>query len=157
MSSFNGLLLIVLIGYIVYKLRDKSLKKNQVIAVGIGIVILITLQLISKPQSPEDRIKNSPEGKMVEELTWAINSNPENYSAYVNRGYYKSEYGDYKGAIEDFNKALEIYPGYSPAYANRGATKIKSGDKEGGCADLSKATDLEFARNLLEEHCGQHY
>jgi tetratricopeptide (TPR) repeat protein len=63
--------------------------------------------------------------------------------AYNNRGNYKSEQKDYSGAIDDFNKAIELNPGDSIAYNGRGLAKIERGkDYAGAMADFNKAIEL---------------
>jgi tetratricopeptide (TPR) repeat protein len=49
----------------------------------------------------------------------------------------KANLGDYRGAIQDFNRAIELDPEDTLAYYYRGLTKIQLGDKDGGCLDLS--------------------
>ncbi|MEZ5956498.1 MAG: tetratricopeptide repeat protein [Hyphomonadaceae bacterium] len=41
----------------------------------------------------------------------------EPYKAYFNRGAAREALGDYRGAYEDYNTALEIYPNWGPANA----------------------------------------
>lgn len=41
----------------------------------------------------------------------------EPYKAYFNRGVAREALGDYRGAYEDYNTALEIYPDWGPANA----------------------------------------
>ena len=48
-----------------------------------------------------------------------IKENPDSYEIYNDRGKYKYEFGDKKGALKDINKALEINPYYSTGYLNR--------------------------------------
>jgi tetratricopeptide (TPR) repeat protein len=61
---------------------------------------------------------------------------------YFRLGNIKAESGDFKGAITDYNKSIEMNPNYSYAYSNRGLAKHKSGDKKGAIRDLSKAAEL---------------
>lgn len=54
----------------------------------------------------------------------------------------KQRLKDYRGAIADYDKAIEINPKYADAYYNRGYAKIDLGQREGGCWDFSKAGEL---------------
>ena len=54
----------------------------------------------------------------------------------------KFEKGDFKGAIADYTKAIEINPQYSEAYINRGIAKSDLGDTQGAIADYNKAIDI---------------
>ena len=55
----------------------------------------------------------------IEEYSKAIEINPEDASAYYNRGNKKSDLKDYRGAIKDYSKAIEIDPENASAYYNR--------------------------------------
>jgi Flp pilus assembly protein TadD len=59
-----------------------------------------------------------------------------------NRGSVFSKLGNYKLAIEDYNKAIEINPRYLEAYTNRGATYVKLGNFEQAILDFGKAAEL---------------
>ena len=74
---------------------------------------------------------------------------------YKNSGKYKYKNGDIKGAIKDFDKAIEIEPDYVNAYFNRGVARYASEDLKGACEDWKKAAELgeEDAAKLVEEHC----
>ena len=56
--------------------------------------------------------------------------NPQYAEAFSNRGFAKDYLGDKQGAIEDYNKAIEINPQYAEAYYNRGFLKDELGDIE---------------------------
>ncbi len=61
-----------------------------------------------------------------------------------NIGYFiKFEQGDYEGAIEMFNQAIELKPDFSYAYNNRGYAKLKLGDFKGARKDINKALALD--------------
>ena len=49
---------------------------------------------------------------------------------------------DYRGAIDDFNKTIDINPNYGNAYYYRGLAKIDLNQTNNGCVDLSKAGEL---------------
>jgi tetratricopeptide (TPR) repeat protein len=62
---------------------------------------------------------------------------------------------DYKGAIDDFTKAIELNPKYAGAYFYRGFCKSKLKDKEGACLDWKKAAELGSAdaKVMIERKC----
>jgi len=72
-----------------------------------------------------------------------------------NSGYAKAELQDYRGAIQDHNKAIELNPNDADAYFGRGLAKILSGQKDDGCLDLSKAGELGYAEayEAIKESC----
>ena len=49
---------------------------------------------------------------------------------------------DYRAALVDYNKAIELDPRFSEAYYNRGLTNIFLGNNRQGIQDLSKAGEL---------------
>src|ERR1044072_1370610 len=55
----------------------------------------------------------------------------------------KSGNGDFDGAIEDYNQALEIRPGLASAYLNRAAALRAQGDLEAAVKDLDRAIALK--------------
>ena len=61
---------------------------------------------------------------------------------YVDAGIEKGKRGDFKGAIADYCKAIEINPQYANAYKNRGIAKELVRDLKGACADWKEASSL---------------
>jgi len=57
-------------------------------------------------------------------------------------GVEKANSGDYQGAIEDYNKAIEINPNKAEAYVNRAFAKGELGDFRGAIEDCNKAIEL---------------
>ena len=49
---------------------------------------------------------------------------------------------DYRAALADYDKAIELNPAFAEAYFNRGLTRIFLGNNKQGIADLSKAGEL---------------
>jgi tetratricopeptide (TPR) repeat protein len=74
---------------------------------------------------------------------------------YNNRGISKHDLQDYRGAIADYSKAIELDPNDAGAYINRGVSKISLGQKDSGCLDFSKAGELgaERAYEAIKELC----
>ncbi|HEX7413225.1 MAG TPA: OmpA family protein, partial [Bacteroidia bacterium] len=74
---------------------------------------------------------------------------------YYNRGNAKHEVGDFRGAIEDYNKAIELNPKYADAFYARGMAKGMLDDKEGACLDYRKAFELgdPYAKDAMNNSC----
>ena len=79
----------------------------------------------------------------------------ENAETYFNQGVTKGRVKDYKGAIEDFTKAIELNPKYAEAFYRRGLSKALLDDKEGSCLDWKKAVELgnSDAYDVLKQYC----
>ena len=75
--------------------------------------------------------------------------------AYKNRGIAKKKLQDYRGAIADYTKAIELNPYLAEAYNNRGFAKLKLGQKDSACLDFSKAGELGLAKayELIKKYC----
>jgi tetratricopeptide (TPR) repeat protein len=54
----------------------------------------------------------------------------------------RSDLGDKKGAIEDFNQAIRIAPSFAQAYFTRGMARFISDDAQGAIKDFNKAVEL---------------
>jgi len=64
---------------------------------------------------------------------------------YFNRGEAKFDEKDYKGAIEDFTKVIEIEPNYKRSYLYRGISKRNLEDYKGAIEDFTKAIEKDPA------------
>ena len=62
---------------------------------------------------------------------------------YFYLAYEKCENEDYRGAIADYTKAIEINPNYPYAYYNRGYSKGRLGDLRGSITDYTKAIEVD--------------
>lgn len=62
----------------------------------------------------------------------------------------QEKYGleDYQGAIQDYNKVIELDPENVDAYHNRGLAKSDLGDLEGAIQDYNKAIKLDPEASL---------
>lgn len=63
------------------------------------------------------------------------------YKAYYNRGNEFARIGDYRKAINDFSRVIEISPRHSKAYNNRGNAYGILGDYERAIGDFTKAVE----------------
>ncbi|MDX9790924.1 MAG: glycosyltransferase family 39 protein [Candidatus Kapabacteria bacterium] len=80
----------------------------------------------------------------------AIKDNPESAAmAYLNRGIFYANTGDNKSAVDDFEKAKEIFPEYASAYSNLGlAISNKGVNQEYSIRCLDKAIQLDSSNQL---------
>lgn len=62
---------------------------------------------------------------------------------FFNRGCEKARLQDYRGAISDFSKSIEINPNNESAYNNRGAIKAKLHDYTGAIVDYDKSIQIQ--------------
>lgn len=62
--------------------------------------------------------------------------------SYFKQGMAKDDLHDYAGAIQDFNKAIELNPNFVAAYYNRGCAKVYLKDYTGAIQDYSKIIEL---------------
>ena len=65
---------------------------------------------------------------------------------------------DYKGAIADYTKAIQLNPNYAEAYYNRGLAKTDLEDRQGAMADYSEAIRLkpDFADAYFKRGNGKY-
>ena len=63
------------------------------------------------------------------------------------RGICKSELDDKEGALQDYNKAIELDPKDSSAYSMRACVKLDLGDFDGANADLDTSNKLMNSKN----------
>ena len=78
----------------------------------------------------------------------------------IESGISKKNLADYKGAIADYTKAIELDPDYASAYYNRGNSKNSLKDYKGAIADYTKAIELKLDdaaynnRSISKENLG---
>ncbi len=68
---------------------------------------------------------------------------PLNPYIYLGLSTSKAEIGDYKGALNDIDIAIDAYPYYTDLYNSRGFTKHDMGDYEGAIEDYDKVIELD--------------
>ena len=74
---------------------------------------------------------------------------------YLAQGNVKYAAQDYKGAIADYTKVIELQPADSDAYYNRGLAKANAGMKSEACDDFWKAAQLgdKIAKKYYKLNC----
>ena len=85
------------------------------------------------------------------------NTQSQNVGEYLLSGNKLHELKDYRGAILDYTKAIELDPKMGDAYYYRGVAKIAVKEINSGCYDLSKAGELgqEAAYKLIKQFCNK--
>jgi tetratricopeptide (TPR) repeat protein len=88
------------------------------------------------------------EQEMIEICNKEIFLNPENASAFKERGTVKADLGEYEEALKDYNKAIEINPSDPSLFFNRGSLKVDMGDITGAIKDFKKSFELDVNKSL---------
>ncbi len=91
------------------------------------------------------------------DLDMVIAEMPDFAYAYYNRANVSAKLSDFKSAVVDYTKALELDDKLAEAYYNRGLAKIYLGQTYEGVADLSKAGELGIysAYNVIKRFAGR--
>jgi tetratricopeptide (TPR) repeat protein len=74
---------------------------------------------------------------------------------YYNLGNLHCLSSEHVNSIENYTKAISLYPHMGDAYFNRGLVLIYLKDKEKGCIDLSRAGELgvQDAYGVIKKYC----
>ena len=78
----------------------------------------------------------------LEDMTRAIELEPESANRYNSRGEYLDHLGDYAGAIRDLDEAIRLDPGFAIAYNNRGDAHSGNRDSDAALRDFTRAIEL---------------
>ncbi len=73
---------------------------------------------------------------------------------YFHRGINRHTSGDTKGAIEEYNQALQLHPNFPEVYYKRGISRHKLGDLKGAIADYTQAISLNSNYPGIYNHRG---
>ena len=64
-------------------------------------------------------------------------------NTFFNAGNEKLKNSDFKGAIEDYSKAISASPNFPKAYYNRANAKVRLNDFRGALEDLNKSIEQD--------------
>jgi tetratricopeptide (TPR) repeat protein len=67
----------------------------------------------------------------------------ENPDTYLRCGLARFNKKDAKGAIADFDKAIELKPSFTDAYVARGILRLEQGNTNDAIKDFDKAVEIE--------------
>ena len=99
------------------------------------------------------------QGKDQEAIEWinkALQENPKNIRAWYQKGWI-SVAADPDGAITDFQKTLEIQPGFAMAHRDLGIILLQKGRYEESAGHLEQAVSLGLAHARLYNFLGIAY
>jgi len=87
-----------------------------------------------------------------------IEKYPRVMTAWENRGSYRNEKGDFRGAVEDYTQAIILKPDYADAYYNRGIAYYSAGDAKAALADYNAVERLKprFPDNYYNRGITRH-
>lgn len=91
----------------------------------------------------------------IRDMTAAAEIVPDIPYIYYNLGNLYCLSSEHISSIENYSKAIELYPYMGDAYFNRGLVLIYLKDKEKGCIDLSRAGELgvKDAYGVIKKYC----
>ena len=84
------------------------------------------------------------------------NDENRDYYSYFQRGNVRLVTKKYEGAIEDYNKAIELKPDYAPIYSFRGYAYELNGKVDRAIEDYNQSdtTQERLCRSLWQSGCG---
>ena len=94
----------------------------------------------------------------VDDMKAASEIVPDLPYVYYNLGNLYCLSSEHINSIENYTKAIELYPYMGDAYFNRGLVLIYLKDKEKGCIDLSRAGELgiQDAYSVINKYCEEN-
>ena len=79
----------------------------------------------------------------LESYNRAVESDPDNFGARINRGVFFLRRGDHAAALKDLDRAVELNPDNALAYSNRGETHFALRNYPRALKDLNRAIQLD--------------
>ena len=99
----------------------------------------------------------------INDLTKAIELNPNYIAAYRARGIMLKDIRDIDKAIADFNEVIRVSPDYADVYYHLGKIKLKADDKQGAISDYTQAIILNpsyaiayYDRGCIKQEIGDN-
>jgi tetratricopeptide (TPR) repeat protein len=126
-----GLLILLLTQFPAKWIENNKVKNTWVFAL---IIILFSAISFVKSKSYQD------EDSYIDAT---IKYNGRTEVAYLQRGFYKQQLNDNYGALDDYNKAIDVDSSYATAYNNRAVIKYNMKDYSNSILDCNKAITLD--------------
>src|SRR5436190_6401052 len=110
----------------------------RILAFGISVSLLVGCAATHYWEG-NDRLKRGDYRGAVDALTKAIEQDPHNYGAYLNRGLAYHNLKEFDKALGDYSRAIEIVPSFGTAYHNRGHVYAELKQYDRAVADYDQA------------------
>ncbi|MFM7369817.1 MAG: tetratricopeptide repeat protein [Sphaerospermopsis kisseleviana] len=122
-------------------------------AATVTLVLSLSAQAISAVGKAHDQIKASPSTALDRQSSIIMELNSEqDEETYLNLGVFCLLFGNWQGAIENFDQAIRINPNVAEAYGIRGIARLQLGDVKGATEDLQKAADIFQHKGKIAEY-----
>ena len=115
---------------------DRLKQRNVFLVPAFSLILLLVLGVLTWRQTC-----NYSDNETLWNMT--IERNPTCWMAYNNRGTIYKDLGNYRQAIEDYDKAIEIQPRFAEAYNNRGVSYNFLGNYRQAIDDFSRAMEIK--------------
>ena len=116
------------------------------------ITTLILGTILYSPKVSAKNLANISDFRIKSALL--AQSDPKDDIVYFHRGINRHTSGDTKGAIEEYNQALQLHPNFPEVYYKRGISRHKLGDLKGAILDYNKAISLNANYPGIYNHRG---
>ena len=148
-----------------YEKMERARTYRVVLTAAAGVAAIVLLCILSVLTVRQIGIwRNS-----ITLWTCAIDNSPKGMQAaqghqgvflgvlYRNRAVAYIERGEYEKALEDLNKAIELYPGKAEFYSNRGLIHLRTQKYDDALADLDTAIELDPSQPISFANRGTAY
>lgn len=151
--SYSGLF------FIAGLLADRAITENSLFAKKAKSIILILLAVFTAGFSYLTFERNKLWKDSLTMFTDLIEKNPDRGHPYLIRGITKYQFGEYKGALEDYNTSLKYDTTDPKAWANRASTRGILKDYQGALEDANNALaiDPNFINGLNNRATARFY
>ncbi|MDD3953249.1 MAG: tetratricopeptide repeat protein [Lentisphaeria bacterium] len=129
-------------------LKKWRYRKETLLALSALIVLGLSVKTWTQVGYWQDSVALYDHTLKVTDHNWVI---------YNNRGAVYNDRGNYRQAIEDLNKAIEIKPDYADAYSNRGAAYKGLGNYRQAIEDYNRAIGIKPNEAMAFSNRGNAY
>jgi lipoprotein NlpI len=130
--------------------HDEQTRENWTLSDDVNLTLDNELVFVADRKLAIHDIKGA-----IQDCTQAIQIDPQNPHAYLNRGTARAAAGDIDGSLVDFTESIQLNPTDPDAYFNRGVIEGRRADYANSISDLNQVIQIDpqnptafFARGL---------